>query len=62
MQALIAIPPGQASQDYGGENAMMQNVVGVPLLSRVIATAPLRGSKPVFSKLIPAANEAQPNA
>jgi len=41
---------------------MMQNVVGVPLLSRVIATAPLRGSKPVFSKLIPAANEAQPNA
>ena len=40
MQAVIAIPPHQTLQKYGGaEQALMQEVAGVPLLVRVIATA-----------------------
>ena len=40
MQAIIAIPPHQTLQKYGGaEQALMQEVAGVPLLVRVIATA-----------------------
>src|SRR5260370_40434990 len=40
MQAVIAIPPLQTLQKHGGaEQALMQEVAGVPLLVRVIATA-----------------------
>jgi hypothetical protein len=40
MQAVIAIPPRQTLQQFGGaEQALMQEVAGVPLLVRVIATA-----------------------
>jgi phosphatidylglycerophosphate synthase len=40
MQALIAIPPRRVLQKHGGtEQALMQNVAGVPLLIRVVATA-----------------------
>ena len=43
MQAVIAIPPRQTLQQFGGaEQALMQEVAGVPLLVRVIATA-IRG-------------------
>ena len=43
MQAVIAIPPRQTLQKYGGaEQALMQEVAGVPLLNRVTATA-MRG-------------------
>lgn len=40
MQALITIPPRQVLQKHGGtEQALTQNVAGVPLLIRVVATA-----------------------
>ena len=40
MQAMIAIPPRQTLQQFGGpEQALMQEVAGVPLLVRIIATA-----------------------
>ena len=40
MQAVIAIPTHQMLQQFGGpEQALMQEVAGVPLLVRVIATA-----------------------
>src|SRR6266851_2095002 len=40
MQAVIAIPPRQTLQQFGGaEQALMQEVAGVPLLVRIIATA-----------------------
>jgi phosphatidylglycerophosphate synthase len=43
MQAVIAIPPRQTLQQFGGaEQALMQEVAGVPLLVRIIATA-MRG-------------------
>ena len=43
MQAVIAIPPSQTLQQLGGaEQALMQEVAGVPLLVRIIATA-MRG-------------------
>src|ERR1700686_2479632 len=43
MQAVIAIPPSQTLQQFGGgEQALMQEVAGVPLLVRGIATA-MRG-------------------
>ncbi len=43
MQAVIAIPPRQRLRQFGGaEQALMQEVAGVPLLVRVIATA-MRG-------------------
>ena len=43
MQAVIAIPPRQMLQQSGGaEQALMQEVAGVPLLVRIIATA-MRG-------------------
>ena len=43
MQAVIAIPTRQTLQQFGGvEQALMQEVAGVPLLVRVIATA-MRG-------------------
>jgi phosphatidylglycerophosphate synthase len=43
MQAVIAIPPHQTLQHFGGpEQALMQEVAGVPLLVRIIATA-MRG-------------------
>jgi len=45
MQALIAIPPRQVLQKHGGtEQALMQNVAGVPLLVRVVATAMRAGA------------------
>jgi hypothetical protein len=40
MQAVIAIPPSQTRRQHGGtEQALMQEVAGVPLLIRVVATA-----------------------
>src|SRR2546427_7290921 len=43
MQAVIAIPPRQTLRQFGGaEQALMQEVAGVPLLVRIIATA-MRG-------------------
>jgi phosphatidylglycerophosphate synthase len=43
MQAVIAIPPSQTLQRLGGtEQALMQEVAGVPLLVRIIATS-MRG-------------------
>ncbi len=49
MQAVIAIPTHQILQQFGGpEQALMQEVAGVPLLVRVIATAMRAGVDSVF--------------
>jgi len=49
MQALIVIPPRQVLQQYGGpEQALMQDVAGVPLLVRTIATAMRAGVDSLF--------------
>jgi phosphatidylglycerophosphate synthase len=48
MQAVIAIPPRQTLHQFGGaEEALMQEVAGVPLLVRVIATAIRAGADSV---------------